>query len=187
MIVAFYKTKGDEIMQVQYLKPFYTKVTGDKLRIVFAHQYLSILRDSLIYHFIPTEDKEIVINLNTQQLENHSDTFVFQSGNKFTRLSLRQFFEISNTYEFINPIIHNEMKRQGYNLDMIIIEVNTEKFDLETQVSRKCEYGIPDKFKPETNKLITELMQYNKENLINKYLDDKNFDGLNDVLGIQLK
>ncbi|MEK4122029.1 hypothetical protein [Lysinibacillus sp. FSL K6-0102] len=64
-------------MQVQYLKPFYTKVTGDKLRIVFAHQYLSILRDGLIYHFIPTEDKEIIINLNTQQLENPSDTFVF--------------------------------------------------------------------------------------------------------------
>ncbi|MEK4122030.1 hypothetical protein [Lysinibacillus sp. FSL K6-0102] len=78
------------------------------------------------------------------------------------------------------------MKKLGYNLDLIIIEVNTENFDLDTQGSRKWEYGIPDKFKPETNKLITEMMIYNKENLINKYLDDKNFDRLNDVLEIQL-
>lgn len=169
-------------MQVQYLKPFYTKVTGDKLRIVFAHQYLSILKDNLIFHFIPTEDKEIIINLNTQQVENPLDIFVFQSGNRFVRLPLIQFFEITNTYDFINPILHNEMKKLGYNLEEILIEVNTEKIDLAVQGSRKCEYSIPDKFKPETNKLITELTQYNKENLINVYLDDKNFDGLNEFL-----
>lgn len=248
-------------MQVQYLKPFYTKVTGDKLRLVFAHQYLSILKEGEIYHFIPIEGKEIIIDLQTRQIENTSEVFVFQKGNRFIRLPLYQFSLISDVYNFINPIIHKEIKNNPklrglkvptykiakvnfkglsdlptsektyyfrtyiddlkindivwvdsqnkqqranflgyideyeinfkptkYIINKAAIEENieNEKSIIATRESRKSEYDILDKFKPETNKLIIELMLYNKENLINKYLDDENFEGLNDVLGIQI-
>lgn len=66
------------MMQVQYMKPFYTKVTGDKLRLVFAYQYFSILKENEIFHFIPIEGKEMIINMKTQQIENLSEVFVFQ-------------------------------------------------------------------------------------------------------------
>lgn len=246
------------MMQVQYLKPFYTKVTGNKLRLVFAFQYLSILNEGEIYHFIPIEGKEMIIDLKTQQIDNISDVFVFQKGDRFIRLPLYQFSLITDVYNFINPIIHNEIKKNSnikepaykiakvnfkglselptsektyyfrtyiddlkindvvwvdsqnkqqranflgyideyeidfkptkYIINKATIEESKEKEPsiLDTREARKSEYGIPDKFKPETNKLITEMMNYNKENLINKYLDDKNFDGLNDVLGIQI-
>lgn len=245
------------MIQVQYLKPFFTKVTGNKLRLVFAFQYLSILNEGEIFHFIPIEGKEMIIDLKTQQIENISDVFVFQKGNRIIRLPLYQFSLITDVYNFINPIIHNEIKKisnikepaykiakvnfkglsdlptsektyyfrtyiedlklndvvwvdsqnkqqranflgyiDEYEIDFTptkyIISKDTTEESLEdvsiidTRESRKSEYDIADKFKPETNKLITELMQCNKENLINKYLDDKNFDGLNDVLGIQL-
>lgn len=245
------------MIQVQYLKPFYTKVTGNKLRLVFAFQYLSILNEGEIFHFIPIEGKEMIIDLKTQQIENISDVFVFQKGNRFIRLPLYQFSLITDVYNFINPIIHNEIKKNSnikepaykiakvnfkglsdlptsektyyfrtyiedlklndvvwvdsqnkqqlanflgyideYEIDFkptkyIISKATTEESMVEasiidTRESRKSEYSIVDEFKPDTNKLITELMQYNKENLINKYLDDKNFDGLNEVLRIQL-
>ena len=61
------------MMQVQYMKPFYTKVTGDKLRLVFAYQYFSILKENEIFHFIPIEGKEMIINMKTQQIENLSE------------------------------------------------------------------------------------------------------------------
>lgn len=250
------------MIQVQYLKPFYTKVTGNKLRLVFAFQYLSILKDGEIYHFIPIEGKEMIIDLQTQQIENTSEVFVFQKGNCFIRLPLYKFSLISDIYNFINPIIHNEIKKNSnikdwkeptYRIAKVnfkglsdlptsekmyyfrtyledlkindvvwvdsqnkqqranflgyineseinfkptkyiiskatIVEESIEKDSSikDTRESRKSEYSIVDEFKLETNKLITELMHYNKENLINKYLDDKDFDGLDNVLGIQI-
>lgn len=246
------------MIQVQYLKPFFKKVTGNKLRLVFAFQYLSILNEGEIFHFTPIEGKEMIIDLNTQQIENISDVFVFQKGDRFIRLSLYQFSLITDVYNFINPIIHNEIKKNSnikepaykiakvnfkglsdlptsektyyfrtYIEDLIINDVvwvdsqnkqqranflgyideyeidfkptkcviskatTEESMEKETSIiatreSRKSEYAVADKFKAETIKLITELIQYNKENLINKYLDEKNFEGLNDVLGIQI-
>jgi len=95
------------MMQVQYMKPFYTKITGDKLRLVFAYQYFSILKENEIFHFIPIEGKEMIINLNTQQIENLSEVFVFQKGNRFIRLPLYQLLLITNVHEHLAPILEN--------------------------------------------------------------------------------
>lgn len=86
------------MMQVQYMKPFYTKVTGDKLRLVFAYQYFSILKENEIFHFIPIEGKEMIINMKTQQIENLSEVFVFQKRKSFypiTTLSTTAYYECS--------------------------------------------------------------------------------------------
>lgn len=254
------------MIQVQYLKPFYTKVTGNKLRLVFVFQFLSILKDGEIYHFIPIEGKEMIIDLQTQQIENTSEVFVFQKGNRFIRLPLYQFSLISDIYNFINPIIHKEIKNNPklrglkvptykiakvnfkglsdlptrektyyfrtyiddlkindivwvdsqnkqqranflgyideYEIDFkptkyIISKVNAtevagqDDFTVDVQESRKCEYSIPDKFKQETIKLISEIIQFNKDNykedLINKYLDNRDFDGLEEYLNNQVQ
>jgi|GEM_PF-1902089 len=254
------------MIQVQYLKPFYTKVTGNKLRLVFAFQYLSILNEGEIYHFIPIEGKEMIIDLKTQQIENISEVFVFQKGNRFIRLPLYQFSLITDVYNFINPIIHNEIKKNSnikdwkeptykiakvnfkglsdlptnektyyfrtyiedlkindvvwvdsqnkqqranflgyideYEIDFkptkyIISRLNApevvgqDDFTVDVQESRKCEYSIPNKFKQETIELISEIIQFNKDNykedIINKYLDNRDFVGLEEFLNNQVQ
>lgn len=65
------------MIQVQFMKPFYTKMTGTKLRLVFAYQYFSITKDEEVFHFIPIEGKEMIIDLNSMQVENLSEVFVF--------------------------------------------------------------------------------------------------------------
>jgi len=95
------------MMQVQYMKPFYTKISGDKLRLVFAYQYFSILKENEIFHFIPIEGKEMIINLHTQQIENLSEVFVFQKGNRFIRLPLYQLLLITNVHEHLTPILES--------------------------------------------------------------------------------
>lgn len=89
------------------MKPFYTKVAGTKLRLVFAYQYFSITKDEEIFHFIPIEGKEMVVDLNTMQIENLSDVFVFQRGNRFIRLPLYQLLLVSNVHEHLMPILDN--------------------------------------------------------------------------------
>lgn len=95
------------MIQVQFMKPFYTKVSGTKLRLVFAYQYFSITKDDEIFHFIPIEGKEMIVDLNTMQVDNLSEVFVFQRGNRFVRLPLYQLLLVSNVHEYLMPIIEN--------------------------------------------------------------------------------
>lgn len=95
------------MIQVQFMKPFYTKLSDSKLRLVFAYQYFSITKDEEIFHFIPIEGKEMIVDLNTMQVENLSEVFVFQRGNRFVRLPLYQLLLVSNVHEYLTPIIEN--------------------------------------------------------------------------------
>lgn len=95
------------MIHVQFMKPFYTKVSDKKMRLVFAYQYFSITKDDEIFHFIPIEGKEMVVNLNTMQVENLSEVFVFQRGNRFIRLPLYQLLLISNVHDHLMPILEN--------------------------------------------------------------------------------
>lgn len=95
------------MIQVQFMKPFYTKLNGSKLRLVFAYQYFSITKDEEMFHFIPIEGKEMIVDLNTLQVENLSEVFVFQRGNRFVRLPLYQLLLVSNVHDHLMPIIEN--------------------------------------------------------------------------------
>ena len=98
------------MINVNFMKPFYTKVSGDKLRIVFAYQYLSIEKDDEVYHFIPIEGKEIFVNLKDGKVQNLSEVFVFQRGTRFIRLPLYQLLLVSNFNDFLTPIIDGNLK-----------------------------------------------------------------------------
>lgn len=93
------------MIHVQYMKPFYTKASGETLRLVFAYQYFSIMKDNELFHFVPIEGKEIIVNIKTMQIENLSEIFVFQRGNRFLRLPLYQLLLISNIHEHLAPIL----------------------------------------------------------------------------------
>lgn len=114
------------MIHVQYMRPFYTKVNGSKLRLVFAYQYFSITKEDEAFHFIPIEGKEIIVNLNTMQVENLSEVFVFQRGNRFIRLPLYQLLLISNVHDHLMPILDNVTFNTPENTKP------TEEFDTET-------------------------------------------------------
>lgn len=117
------------MIHVQYMKPFYTKVTGSKLRLVFAYQYFSIMKEDEAFHFIPIEGKEIIVDLNTMQVENLSEVFVFQRGNRFIRLPLYQLLLVSNVHDHLSPILDNatsnlsELMKESEEIDQETLEV----------------------------------------------------------------
>lgn len=93
------------MIQVNYMKPFYTKLTARKLRLVFAYQYFSVVKDNELYYFVPIEGKEMIVNLDTMQIENLAEVFVFQKGNRFLRLPLYQLMLMSNIQEHLLPML----------------------------------------------------------------------------------
>ena len=126
------------MIQVNYMKPFYTKVTADKLRLVFAYQYFSVVKDSELYYFVPIEGKEMVINLDTMQIENLAEVFVFQKGNRFLRLPLYQLMLMSNVQEHLLPMLEEVIAKAN---DSIAVVEQPTAFDL-ALTSRNYDYLI---------------------------------------------
>lgn len=96
------------MLHVKMMKPFYTKKEDHLVRFVFAYQYFSIMKDDELFHFIPVEGKEIVVNINTFQVENLSEVFVFQKGNRFIRLPLYQLLLVSDIHMHLQAILQEE-------------------------------------------------------------------------------
>ncbi|MCM3390327.1 IDEAL domain-containing protein [Ureibacillus chungkukjangi] len=138
------------MIQVQFMKPFYTKVSGKTLRLVFAYQYFSIVKDDELYHFVPVEGKEMIIDLETKQIENLSEIFVFQRGNRFIRLPLYQLLLISNVHEHLTPIL-----AKATTSDDTLNVVPKEEIQSEMQ------------------KMIRELEEQNLERLIDQALENR--------------
>ena len=109
------------MITVNYMKPHSTKRSGKKLRLIFAYQYFAIEKDDEVYHFIPIEGKEIVVNLEYMQVENMSEVFVFQKGNKFLRLPIYQLLLVSDVTNYLNQFTEGHIggaaSKQDYHWD----------------------------------------------------------------------
>lgn len=97
------------MLTIQRMTPFFTKKEDFRLRLVFAYQYFSIVKGGDVFHFVPTEGKEIIVNMKSLQVENLGEVFVFQRGNRFIRLPLYQLLLISDLHKHLNTILEGSV------------------------------------------------------------------------------
>lgn len=122
------------MLQVQLMKPFCRKLEGNRIKLVFAYQYFSIKKDNELFHFIPVEGKEIIVNAQSLQVENLSEVFVFQKGNRFIRLPLYQLLLVSDIHIHLQSIIgDNDQNESGVILlestEEIIRQLEQENYE----------------------------------------------------------
>ncbi|SOB90228.1 IDEAL domain-containing protein [Ureibacillus xyleni] len=150
------------MIQVQFMKPFYTKVTGKNLRLVFAYQYFSIVKDDELYHFVPVEGKEMIVNLETKQIENLSEIFVFQRGNRFIRMPLYQLLLISNVHEHLSPILD---KASTHEETVNLLPKDEELSEVQKMIRQFEEDNL--------NRLIDDALEQRDEKRFYQLLDEK--------------
>lgn len=142
---------------VQLMKPFYTKYEGNRIKMVFAYQYFSIRKDDELFHFIPVEGKEIILNAQTLQVENLSEVFVFQKGNRFIRLPLYQLLLVSDIHTHLQTILEeaNQIDTQEGS-----IEGTEEVIKLleEQNLERMFDFALTMR----DEELFNKLQQYNE-------------------------
>lgn len=139
------------MISVQRMTPFYTSQEDFKLRLVFAYQYFSVIKGDEVFHFIPAEGKEIIINMKNLQVENLAEVFVFQRGNRFIRLPLYQLLLISDLHAHLKTIMEGSIAM---------------KVDL---VSK-----LPEEVSIEAAVLICNLESENRMRMIDYALETKN-------------
>lgn len=121
------------MLHVEMMKPFHTEMKEGKIRLVFAYQYFSLRKDDEVFSFIPVEGKEIVINKDTLQVENLSEVFVFQKGNRFIRLPLYQLLLVSDVHDhlksLIEPVAEQAELKESEEVVQLIAELERENFE----------------------------------------------------------
>lgn len=146
---------GDEMLLVQLMKPFYTKHEGERIKLVFAYQYFSIRKDGELFHFIPVEGKEIIVNAKTMQVENLSEVFVFQKGNRFIRLPLYQLLLVSDIHTHLLSIIEKNGENDSTEASMEGAEGIVQQLEQENY-ERMIDYALLHK----NEALFQELQKY---------------------------
>lgn len=147
------------MLLVQLMKPFYTKKEGNRIKLVFAYQYFSIRKDDELFHFIPVEGKEIIVNSQTLQVENLSEIFVFQKGSRFIRLPLYQLLLVSDIHMHLQVIIETSGQ---LNVEITTTENTMELIQEleEKNYERMMDYALLNKDATLFDKLL-QIKQFN--------------------------
>lgn len=132
---------------VKMLKPYYIKMNSEYIRVILAYQYFSLFIDEKVYHFVPIEGQEILINRKTKRVVNTETKLAFQKGKEVIYITVKKLTTLS---DFMNQ------------LDAIIEPYYEKDFAKEEQLVNK-----------ELNLLFNELEKQNIKRLIDKSLDDK--------------
>lgn len=142
------------MLTIQRITPFFTTKEDYRLRLVFAYQYFSISKGGETFQFIPSEGKEIVINMKSLQVENLGEVFVFQRGNRFIRLPLYQLLLISDLHKHLTDILEENINK---------------------------EYEVPTNVAEEAKGLIDQLVHTNRLRMIDYALETNNYQMFNDL------
>ncbi len=133
------------MLSIQRVTPFFTSQEDFRLRLVFAYQYFSIVKGGEVFQFIPSEGKEIVINMKSLQVENLGEVFVFQRGNRFIRLPLYQLLLISDLHTHLTIILEGavNMETEEKMPEVVILEAEgiIEQLEAENRL-RMIDYAL---------------------------------------------
>ncbi|MFS0690441.1 transcriptional regulator [Sporosarcina sp. 179-K 8C2 HS] len=144
------------MLSVQRMTPFFTSQEDFRLRLVFAYQYFSIIKGGEVYQFVPSEGKEIVVNVKSLQVENLGEVFVFQRGSRFIRLPLYQLLLISDLHLHLSSILEGTLNLQLEIPEVVIQEAEELMKEIESENRlRMIDYAL------ETNNrtLFTQLTE----------------------------
>lgn len=140
------------MVTVKMLKPYYIKLNADYIRIILAYQYFSLLIDNKLYHFVPIEGREILINRKTKKVVNTETKFAFQKGKDVIYITMKK---LTSLVDFMDQL--SEIIRPYYENSLVVYNDNIEISDA-------------------TNQLISQLESENIKRLIDQSLDERDLD-----------
>lgn len=137
------------MVSVKLLKPYYIKMNSEYIRIILAYQYFSLLIDKKVYHFVPIEGQEILVDRKTKQVVNTDTKFAFQKGKEIIYITMKK---LTSLVDFMDQL--EEIIKPYYEKSLIVRQQDKELHD-------------------QTELIIKELEIRNIKRLIDKSLDEK--------------
>lgn len=98
------------------LKPYYIKTDAKRIRVILAYQYFSILIKNKVYHFIPIEDKEIIIDRKTKRIINIEAKFAFKKDEDIIFFTMAELISLPDFLLQLYFIVESYYKQDQTNL-----------------------------------------------------------------------
>lgn len=149
------------MVSVKLLKPYYIKMNSEYIRVILAYQYFTLLINKKVYHFVPIEGQEILVNRKTKQVINTETKFAFQKGKDVIYITMKKLTSLSDFMDQLDAIL------RPYYEEALVSLSNMEKLN------------------DDTSQLIHQLEQENIKRLIDLALDKQDegtFHNLVDLL-----
>src|SRR5699024_6782422 len=96
---------GGAMVTVKLLKPYYIKMNSEYIRVILAYQYFSLFINKKVYHFVPIEGQEILVNRKTKQVVNTETKFAFQKGKDIIYITMKKLTSLSDFMDQLEEII----------------------------------------------------------------------------------
>jgi len=93
------------MVTVKLLKPYYIKMNSEYIRVILAYQYFSLFINKKVYHFVPIEGQEILVNRKTKQVVNTETKFAFQKGKDIIYITMKKLTSLSDFMDQLEDII----------------------------------------------------------------------------------
>src|SRR5690625_1899070 len=146
------------MVSVKLLKPYYIKMNSEYIRIILAYQYFSLFINKKVYHFVPIQGQEILINRKTKQVVNTETKFAFQKGKEIIYITMKKLTSLVDFMDQLEEIIKPYYEKS--------LEVQKQENELNEQ----------------TELMIKELEVQNIKRLIDISLDERDIHTFNTLV-----
>ena len=146
------------MVSFKLLKPYYIKMNSEYIRIILAYQYFSLLINKKVYHFVPIEGQEILVDRKTKQVLNTDAKFAFQNGKEIIYITMKK---LTSLVDFMDQL--EEIIKPYYEKALIVHQQDRELHE-------------------HTELIIKELEIQNIKRLIDKSLDERDIDTFKELV-----
>jgi|SRR5690625_2036735 len=146
------------MVTVKLLKPYYIKMNAEYIRVILAYQYFSLFINKKVYHFVPIEGQEILVNRKTRQVVNTETKFAFQKGKDIVYLTVKKLTSLTDFMDQLDEII------KPYYENTLPVQKQDNQLDDRTEL------------------IIKELEVQNIKRLIDKSLDENDIVTFNELV-----
>lgn len=150
------------MVSIKTLKPYYIKMNSEYICVILAYQYFSLLVNQKVYHFVPIEGQEILVNRKTKQVVNTETKFAFQKDNDIIYITMKKLTSLDDFLGKLEEILNPYFEEKD---DMIAVEK---------------QYKISE----DTSELIRHLENENIKRLIDKALDNQNVEEFEQLVSL---
>src|SRR5690625_1608913 len=142
------------MVSVKLLKPYYIKMNSEYIRVILAYQYFSLFINKKVYHFVPIEGSEILVNRRTKKVVNTETKFAFQKGKEVIYITVKKLTSLvdfmDQLEEIIQPYYEAEDTKNSLVVQpeedlnditaLIIKELEVQNRSEERRVGKECIY-----------------------------------------------
>jgi len=142
------------MVSVKLLKPYYIKMNSEYIRIILAYQYFSLFINKKVYHFVPIEGQEILVNRRTKKVVNTETKFAFQKGKDVIYITMKKLTSLVDFMDQLEEIIEPYYEEEENQEKSLVVQPK-------------------EKLNQKTTLIVKELEEQNVRRLIDRALDER--------------